>query len=85
MIRIEADALRTNLAVALFARLDARADATQTTVSLRRSLSSDSARRQCGTRCCTATGLGGAQGQATVTARAEDQSEARYARALQAC
>jgi hypothetical protein len=33
MIRIEADALRTNLAIALFALLDARADGTQTTVS----------------------------------------------------
>ena len=31
MIRIEADALRTNLAIALFALLDARADATLTT------------------------------------------------------
>jgi len=31
MIRIEADALRTNLAIALFALLDARADTTPTT------------------------------------------------------
>jgi hypothetical protein len=31
MIRIDADALRTNLAIALFALLDARADATLTT------------------------------------------------------
>jgi len=31
MLRIEADALRTNLAIALFALLDARPDATLTT------------------------------------------------------
>jgi hypothetical protein len=35
MIRIEADALRTNLAIALFALLDARADATLTTAQSR--------------------------------------------------